>query len=1028
MRLSQYRWSVATLATFVTAVAAAPRSAEAQQTGRIQGIVSDSASGRPVVAAQISIAGTTRGALTDDAGRFTVSVPAGSASISVQRIGFSPMTRTVTVNANETVRADFVLRAVAVSLSEVVTIGYGSTSRQNVSSAIATIDSTAVARVPVASLDNAFQGKVAGVQVTQNSGEPGGAVAVRVRGPSSLNAGNQPLYVVDGVPVIQGSFEQLPPSGQRLSAVSGINPDEIEQIDILKDAAATAIYGSRGSNGVILITTKRGGIGGRMRFNVSTYAGTQRVEKKLALLNSSEYVEVMNEARTNQNLARRFTPCPAPATPGCAGADSANFDWQDAIFRTAPMSDISLSMNGGTERARMYLSGSNFEQSGVVIVSRYQRQTVRLNVDANATDRMLVSASLGFGREKNNRVPGDQSTSGIVTNAVAEQPFSPIQGSHFGYSGTRESLLYPNPVATALFNKYNVNTLRGYGNLEARYSVFDRLNVTARVGGDIYGVDDVRWLSPKVDRGAGASVGGIGSSGHTTVSRYLMEGFANLDAIANAKQRLSITAGSSVEYNGTELNYVSGQGFPTGFDTYVRTAASIENYDGSATSNNLLSYFTRATWSALDRYQLSASFRGDGSSRFGKSNRYGFFPAASAGWTITEESFASGLAKHATLKLRGSYGMTGNQGIGDFASRTLASSAPYNGAAGLAPTQFGNPNLQWEQTTEGDLGIDLTLFSGRISLIADTYMRNTSNLLVQQPVPATSGYTTVWSNIGSLRNSGFDMGLQTINWQSRNNRFKWTTDLNVTWNKNEVTDLYRTAQDTTTPRVTFTTSSRITSVAAVGQPLGTFYLFKFLRVDPATGNAIYATYDGKESTAPSSTTDLMYVGNPQPKYYGGITNTFELAGFDVRAFLQFNRGAQVLNMMRIFMDDGGNSSDNKVAGVMARWRKPGDVTDMPRMGSTSGARLMSSRFVEDGSFVRFNELTLGYRLPQRFARKVSFDNARFFVAGRNLKTWTNYSGYNPDVNTNSSSNVVMGVDYYAYPLARTFTFGINAGW
>jgi hypothetical protein len=378
--------------------------------------------------------------------------------------------------------------------------------------------------------------------------------------------------------------------------------------------------------------------------------------------------------------------------------------------------------------------------------------------------------------------------------------------------------------------------------------------------------------------------------------------------------------------------------------------------------------------------------------------------------------------------VRGSYGTTGNQGIGDFASRTLASSAPYNGVAGLAPTQFGNPNLKWEQTRESDLGLDVSLFGDRITLIADTYVRNTSNLLVQQPVPATSGYTTVWSNIGNLRNSGFDMGIRTVNWRSRNNRFSWSSDLNVTWNQNKVTDLYRTPGDTTTPRVTFTTSSRITSVAAVGQPLGTFYLFKFLRVDPANGNAVYATFDGKESFNPSSTTDLMYVGNPQPKYYGGFTNAFEFGGLELRGFLQFSRGGQVLNMMRIFMDDGGNSSDNKVASVLNRWRKPGDVTDVPRMGTTSGARLMSSRFVEDGSFVRFNELTLGYRLPQRIAQKVSFDNARLFVSGRNLKTWTNYTGYNPDVNTNASSNVVMGVDYYAYPLARTFTFGLNAGW
>jgi TonB-linked SusC/RagA family outer membrane protein len=1002
---------------------------QAQQTGRIEGVVKDSAGGRPVVAAQVSITGTSRGNLTDEQGRYAISgITPGAVTVSVQRIGFAPRQQQATVTAGATTRVDFTMSTVAVSLSEVVTIGYGATSRANVTSAIATVDSNAVKNVPVISIDNAFQGKIAGVQVMQNSGEPGGAVSVRVRGPSSLNAGNQPLYVVDGVPVIQGSFEQLPPSGQRMSSISGINADEVERIDVLKDAAATAIYGSRGSNGVILITTKRGGIGDRMRFSLSTYGGSQKVDKKIDLLNASQYVEVMNEARTNQGGAIRFAACPAPATRGCNGVDSVSYDWQDAIFRSAPISDVQLSMSGGNDRARLFLSASNFAQKGIVIASQYQRQNVRLNVDANATNRVLISTSMGFGREDNNRVPGDQSTSGVLTNAVAEQPFSPITGSHNGYSGTRESLLYMNPVATAMYNKYQVGTLRAFGNLETKVTFSDRFNATARLGGDVYGVDDLRWLSPKVDRGSGASVGGIGSSGHTTVTRYLMEGFANLDALQSASQRLSITGGASVEYNTSELNYVSGQNFPTGFDTYIRTAALIENYDGSSTSNNLVSFFSRATYALRDRYQLTASLRTDGSSRFGASSRYGVFPAVSAGWTVTEESFASGLAKLGTLKLRGSVGTTGNQGIGDFASRTLASAAPYNGQAGLAGSQFGNPDLKWEQTREADVGADLTVFNGRVGLIVDGYVRNTSNLLVQRPVPATSGYTTVWSNVGSLRNKGIDMALHTNNYTSRGGKFNWTSDFNITWNRNEVTDLYRAAGDTATPRVTFTTSSRVTSVAAVGQPLGTFYLFKFLRVDPATGNALYATYDGKESLAPSSTTDLMYVGNPQPKYYGGFTNVFELGSFEVRGFMQFSQGGQVLNMFRIFSDDGGNSSDNKVANVLGRWRKPGDITNVPRMGTTSGARLFSSRFIEDGSFVRFGELTLGYRVPPKYAQAAKFNNARLFVSGRNLKTWTKYSGYNPDVNSTASSNVVMGVDYYAYPLARTFTFGVNAGW
>jgi TonB-linked SusC/RagA family outer membrane protein len=992
--------------------------AGAQGTGIVRGTVSDSMSQRPVPGAQVAIVGGTLGALTNDDGVYVIrGVPVGAATVRVQRIGYAAAEQRVSVTTGATT-ADFVIRPVATVLSTVVSVGYGTSSRATVSSAIATIDTTSIARVPVVSLDNAFQGKIAGVQVMQNAGEPGAGVSVRIRGPASLNAGNQPLYVIDGMPVTQGNFEQLTStSGQRMSPISGLNPDDVERIDILKDAAATAIYGSRGSNGVVLVTTKRGNLGGRMRFNLSAYGGSQKVEKKLGLLNASQYVELMNEARTNQGLAIRFQP----------GTDSIDVDWQDAIFRRAPLGDVQLSVSGGTDRVRAFLSGSMFDQTGIVLGSRYQRQAARVNVDARATNRLDVAASIGLTREDNDRVPGDLNVDGVVTNAVAMQPFSPVVGSTFGYGGLRENLIYSNPVAIAKYNVTNTGTLRGLGSVEARYRAFDRFTITGRAGGDIYSIDELRWRSPKIDRAAGASVGGQGSTGHTTATRYVLEGFANVDALRSTDQTLTITGGSSVEYNRSELNFATGDNFPTGFSTYIRNASSISSYDGSATSNNLVSFFTRANYALRDRYLLSASLRSDGSSRFGTANRYGVFPAVSAGWTVSDEPFARALGRVATIKLRGSYGTTGNQGIGDFASRTLASTAPYNGGAGLAGSQLGNPNLKWEETRETDVGADVTFLDGRVGVIADAYWRNTSNLLVQRPVPATSGYTTVWDNVGTLENRGLDLALHTVNLDEKRSGFGWTTDVNITWNHNEVTDLYRQPGDTTNPTITFTTSSRVTSAAAVGQPLGVFYLFKYLGVDPQTGNARYAKAGGGETFSPTSS-DLMYVGSPQPKYYGGFTNTLSLGGFDLRGFLQFSQGGKVLNQMRIFMDDGGNSLDNKTTLVLARWRKPGDVTDVPRMGTTSGARLASSRFVEDGSFVRLGEITLGYRLPAALAHRAGLDNARLFASGRNLKTWTNYSGYNPDVNSTASSNVVMGVDYYAYPLARTFTLGLTAGW
>jgi TonB-linked SusC/RagA family outer membrane protein len=723
----------------------------------------------------------------------------------------------------------------------------------------------------------------------------------------------------------------------------------------------------------------------------------------------------MNEARTNENLAPRFP----------AGTDSINVDWQDAIFRTAPMADVQLSMSGGGERVRMYLSGSHFSQNGIVLGSGYQRQAARLNLDANATSRLFVSASVGLTREDHARTLGDLNLDGIVTNAVAMQPFSPVFGSSFGFGGSREGLIYSNPVATATYHRNDLGTLRALGNLEARFSLASWLSLTGRAGADIYSVDERRWRSPKVDRAVGASVGGQGASGHTTANRYVLEGFANADVLRSEASRLTLTGGSSVEYNRSELNYVSGQTFPTGFTTYVANASSINDFGGSATENNLVSFFTRANWSLLDRYLLTASVRADGSSRFGEENRYGIFPAVSVGWTVSEEGFARALSRFATLKLRASYGTTGNQGIGDFASRTLANSQGYGGAAGLAGSQLGNPNLKWEQTRESDFGVDLSILNGRIGVIADYYERNTSNLLVQRPVPATSGYSSVWSNIGTIRNRGVDLGLRTVNVDMNGGRINWTTDFNVTWNRNLVTELYRAPGDTLNPTILFGTRS--VSAAAQGQPLGSYYLFKFMGVDPQTGNALYAKAGGGTTTTPVSA-DRQFVGNPQPNYYGGLTNSFTLGSFDLRGFLQFSQGNDVMRLTRIFMDDGGRTNDNKSANVLRRWRKPGDITDVPRMGANSGANQISSRFVEDGSFVRLGEVTLGYQLPGLLTRAVRMDNARLYVSGRNLKTWTKYTGYNPDVNSNASSDVAAGVDYYAYPLARTFTLGITAGW
>jgi TonB-linked SusC/RagA family outer membrane protein len=981
-----------------------PPTARAQQTGTVTGTISDSTTRTPVTGARVAIVGTARTTISDAAGAYRLAdVPTGPMTLRVQRIGYLPAEQPVTVTAGQTVTANFSLAPSVATLSGVVVIGYGTADRRQVPYAISSVSGEQIATVPLAGLDAALQGRAAGVQVIQNAGNPGNGISVRIRGPASLNAGNQPLYVVDGVPILQDDFTQLGLGGQDITSVSGINPNEIESIDILKDAAAAAIYGSRGSNGVVLITTKRG-IAGRPRITLDSYYGTQDAQRRIDLLDAKQYVELFIESALLDEETPEFE---------IGVDDTLNVDWQDAVFRRAPVSNTQLAVSGGLDRVQYYLSGSMFRQQGIVIGSGYKRAAGRLNVDFDASDRLSFHTSIALSRESNDRIEGDGSLNGIVTNALGMQPMRPVLKADGSYADRTLGLRYSNPVAMAALNPTNLKTMRALGNVSAEYAFTDRIRLSGRASADALSVDELQWQSPLVDRTYAASNGGVGKSGHTTANRYLLEGLLSLDPLNDARQRLTVVGGASTEMTHSNWNFVRGEQFPGGFNGYVGNASIITEYDGDATENALVSFFSRANYSLLDRYLFSASLRTDGSSRFGADNRYGVFPAVSAAWVVTNEAMGATLPAVSDLKLRASYGRTGNEDIGDFESRPSATANSYNGVPGIAPSDIGAPDLRWETTQGFDAGMDLGLFSGRIGLTADYYVRKTSDLLVRRAVAATSGYSTIAGNIGNIENRGFELALETINLRSdRADGLRWSTNLNATWNRNEVTKLYENQEFTTG------VNGRQTSIVRVGEPLGMFYMRRFLGVDPATGNAIH-------------TDEPEIVGNPYPDVFGGFTNDISFAGFDLRGFLQFSFGNDVFNMMRLFADDGAWSYDNKFADVIKRWRQPGDITNVPRMSynGVSGARVISSRFIEDGSYIRIQEITLGYTLPARLASAANMSRARIYLTGSNLHTFTDYTGYNPDANSaGSGANIVAGTDFYTYPLARSFSLGINAAW
>ena len=921
----------------------------------------------------------------------------------------------------------------AIELEELVATGYAQQTRREVSSAITTVSSVDLENPVIASLDAALLGKAPGVQVIQNAGNPGNGITVRVRGSSSISASNQPLYVVDGMPIFREDFSQLSLGGQDLSAITGLNPDEIASISVLKDAAAAAIYGSRGSNGVILITTKRGAItaeqGGvsRPRFEINTSFGQQEPSRVIQMLNTQEWMDYFADAMRTDN----YTEQEIQDEFDWLGIDpSIDTDWQDEVFRKAGISNTQLTVSGGSSRFKYLMSGSFFDQEGVVLGSSYDRASGRVNLDFQATDRISVAASLALSQEENNRIESDNSIESAVTNAIANEPWAPVFADDGTYAGAAS---YANPVGIAMLNEVEARTIRSFGNVSATVVTLPWLRLNGRVGFDVLNLREYEYQSSEVPLTYSSGVDGVAQIGNAQGRRYMMEAYLTADRIFGDHE-VSVTAGSSQETEDRERSFVRGEGYTSPDLHWPANAARVTDYDGTAWEHNLTSFFGRANYTYAGRYVVNGSVRRDGSSRFGTDNKYGVFPAVSLAWVVTNESFMSDFDLFTDLRIRGSWGKTGNEAIGDFRYLGLFSTANYGEIPGTAPSNLPNPGLKWETTKEWNLGFDASFLQDRVGFVAEIYGKETYDLLLNRPVTATSGFTSVLANVGGMENRGWELSLSTVNFKAaQTGGFEWTSNFSITHNVNEVTKLY--SSDPTQPGEPFMGGwyNRVEE----GQPIGAFYMYRYVGVDPANGNALYADLDADgnqigETTDPSSE-DRMIVGSPHPDYFGGFRNTVRMSGFELTAFLEFSRGAEVMNAMREFSDDGGYFYDNKFRDVLDDYWTPDNPTGTkprPSYWGSTGARYTSSRWLEDGSYYRLADVTLGYNLPSEVAARIGAADARIYVSGKNLKTWTDYSGYAPDLNSfgSSAGSAALGTDFYAYPLARTFTVGFKATW
>ncbi len=1001
------------------------------QSRTVSGRVTSAADGSPLPGVSVVVKGTTAGASTDVNGRYELSVN-GNQTLVFSYLGYN--TREVAAGANTTL--DVQLQESTRSLGEVVVVGYGTQERRELTGATAQVKAAAIEDLPVAGVDQALQGRAAGVQISQNSGTPGGGVTVRVRGASSLNANNQPLYVIDGVPMTTGDFTQLDYGGQSVNALSDLSPTDIESIDILKDASAAAIYGSRASNGVVLITTKRGKAN-KTTINLNAYTGVQNMWKKPGYLNADQYLEIQREAFINDGY---FGPddltTPAEFLDWYYGGvdfEPANTDWIGEITReNARISNYELSASGGDLKTRYYVSGNMFDQEGIIIGSSYKRYTGRLNLDHTYSDKLTFSTGVQLSRSENNRIVSDNTIIGPFANSLAASPLWPVYYEEGGY--TFPNYYYTNPVAEGRENDNQSVNLRALGNISARYTIIPNLNLGLKAGVDYLNIGERSYTGDNFPGSVAAATQGSATKSSITVSKRLLE--ATLDYRWNFSENssLSLLAGTSTEQNDRDVTWVTGEGFPSERFRYIGSATRVNAGSNTYTPWALLSYFGRANLNIADRYLVGVNFRADGSTRFGENNRFGYFPSISAGWRVLEESFMPEIGALSELKLRASYGITGNAEFGDFRYLTLFSAANYAANPGIAYNQLGNPNLKWEETNQLNVGVDLGLFNNRLNIAADYYIKKTEDLLFTRPIPTQNGLSAYSDNVGSIENKGFELAINTVNLAATDrNGFNWTTDFNISFNRNKVTELYE-GQDI------FYGFGANSLVLREGQPIGTFYGFKTNGIyatteeadasgfeDVQAGDVRFVDVNGDGAITDS---DLTIIGNAQPDYVGGLTNNFSYKGFDLNVFLQFSVGNEIANPAMQYQQHLGAWDDNMRDLVLNRWREEGDITNTPRAtyeDVNRNNRSNQDRFVYDGSYARIKNLSLGYTLPTSLISRAKLRTLRFYVQAQNLVTWTDYPGFDPEANFAGTSNTTLGVDFYTFPQSRTFTFGVNIG-
>lgn len=945
-----------------------------------------SETGEAMVGVSIRVKGSNFGTTSDAKGFFSIEVP-DDAVLIISYVGYESQEVAVGNVANITIR----LKQSVNQMEQVVVVGYGTQRKKDVTGSIATLSAKDLENRPNTQFGYAIEGKAAGVQVIRSSGQPQAGFSIRVRGTSSITSGSEPLYIVDGVPTPN---------------TNDINPADIESITVLKDASSAAIYGAGGSNGVVLITTKRGK-NQKLKLNFNTSLTMSSAWKRMDMLNGTQFKDLATEMGKTTDWTKY----------------NKNTNWQDEIFRNALTQNYQLSATGGTKKTSYYLSGSLIDQNGIVLNNNLKRATIKANVDQQITSFLKVGTSLSYDNWKDVDVY-ENNRNGVITRLYTSIPNIGIWDTDNPGQYARSPFIndLENPVSTVYQPEHLYKSNRIHGNVYAEAEVIKGLKLKS-----LFGFENANGnfnsFQDSVKTRYGKSQKGIAAENTYKYKYWVSENTANYNTKIN-DHSIAAMGGFIVDRGINDNVYLSGHDFTGAKDNSVTSANVQSPAIPDYIQRSKVSVIGRFNYSYKDKYLLTSNFRADGSGQFSPKHKWGYFPSFSAGWRISREDFFQNVSGINELKLRVGWGVFGNDrarayawyGLVDTMSRYLIGGE----RTAFISTSLENQDLRWEQTAQTDIGIDMAILNNRVVFTADYYYKKTSDLLLEVPVPTTTGFSTALQNAGSLENRGFEFSISTKNIVRSN--FKWNSEFNISTNKGKVLDIVGTTIQTGTINPAGTSLNTV--IVKAGSPLGSFYGRISQGVDKNTGKIVFM------QNAANTDDSIGIIGNANPKFMYGFSNSFTIKNFTIDLFLQGVHGNQILNATRILTESMALPM-NQAATVLRRWKKAGDVTDMPGVSPSDWSNsAVSTRYVEDGSYLRVKALTLGYSIPIEKKSKIS----RFMVylTAENLFTFTKYSGFDPEVSAfsgkdqgSTNQNTAPGVDYGTYPQAREFILGLN---